>query len=71
MDTRGPVTKMLITTSSMDMAKASREPDITAGMISGRVMSQKARKEPAPRSLAASSRDGSIPTSLAFTSIKI
>ena len=55
----------------MDMAKASREPDITAGMISGRVMSQKARKEPAPRSLAASSRDGSIPTSLAFTSIKI
>ena len=55
----------------MDMAKASNEPDATAGMISGNVMSKKALMEVAPRSRAASSREGSIPTSLAFTSINI
>ena len=70
-DSLGPLIKILITTSSMDMAKASNEPDATAGMISGNVMSKKALMEVAPRSRAASSREGSIPTSLAFTSINI
>ena len=70
-DSLGPLIKILITTSSMDMANASKDPDTTAGMIKGSVISKNARMEDAPRSLAASSRDGSIPTSLAFTSISI
>ena len=51
-DKRGPFTKILITTSSMDMANASNEPEITAGIINGSVISRNARKGPAPRSLA-------------------
>ena len=60
-----------MTTSSMDIANARREPDITAGIMSGRIISQNARNGPAPRSLAASSSDGSIPARRAFTSIRI
>ena len=45
--------------------------DMAAGMISGKMMSQNARKGPAPRSLAASSSDGSMPASRALTSISI
>ena len=70
-DRRGPFTKILITTSSIDMANASSEPEITAGIIKGSVISRKALNGPAPRSLAASSSAGSMPASLAFTSIRI
>ena len=51
--------------------KRQKDPDNTAGMISGKMMSQNARKGPAPRSLAASSSDGSMPASRALTSISI
>ena len=67
----GPFTKILITTSSKDMANASKLPDKTAGAIRGMVMSKKVLIGPAPQSLAASSRDLSIPTKRAFTIIKI
>ena len=40
---RGPLIKILITTSSMDIANARSDPDITAGIISGRMMSQNIR----------------------------
>ena len=70
-ETLGLFTKMLMTTSSMDMAKARSDPDMTAGKIRGRVISRNAPKGLAPRSLAASSREGSMPASLAFASIRI
>ena len=44
-------------------------PEAMAGASRGRVISQKTRSSPAPRSRAASASEGSIPTSRAFTSI--
>jgi hypothetical protein len=52
-----PVTKILITTSSNDMAKDKSIPDIIAGDIRGNVISQNALAPEAPRSLAASTKD--------------
>ena len=39
-DSLGPLIKILITTSSIDMANASSEPEITAGIIRGNVISK-------------------------------
>ena len=41
---RGPLIKMLITTSSMDIANARSDPDITAGIISGRMIQEQMTK---------------------------
>ena len=62
---------MLITTSSKDMANASSTPDRIAGRICGSITSRNTCHFDAPRSKAASSREWSIPTSLALTIVKI
>ena len=48
-ETLGLFTKMLMTTSSMDMAKARSDPDMTAGKIRGRVISQECPKRTCPQ----------------------
>src|SRR3990167_7784043 len=53
----GPATKLEITTSSSDSVNASSQPDISAGMIMGSVMTKKTFRRLAPRSIAASSSD--------------
>ena len=69
--TLGPVTKMLITTSSKDIAKDNSTPDKIAGINCGNTISKKVRNSDAPRSLAASCKEGSMPTKRALTMIKI
>jgi hypothetical protein len=59
----GPVTKLAITRSSSDSVKASSQPAISAGAITGSVMSKKTRTGRAPRSIAASSSELSMPES--------
>src|SRR5579859_8266985 len=56
----GPVTKEEITRSSTDRVKASSQPAIKAGAISGRVITRNTFNGRAPRSIAASSSDMSI-----------
>ena len=51
----GPETKLAITRSSSDSVKASSQPEITAGIIIGSVMTKKTFSGAAPRSIAASS----------------
>src|SRR5882724_10794822 len=52
----GPVTKLAITRSSSESAKASIQPDATAGQINGSVTVSNVRNGGQPRSIAASSR---------------
>ena len=56
----GPETKLEITKSSRESVKASSQPEIIAGKIIGRVISQITLAGVAPRSIAASSRDSLI-----------
>ena len=50
----GPVTKLAMTRSSSEIAKASIQPEATAGQISGKVTVRKVRSGGQPRSIAAS-----------------
>ena len=52
----GPVTKLAITRSSSESAKASIQPEATAGQISGKVTVRNVRSGGQPRSIAASCR---------------
>ena len=65
----GPVVKKLTTTSSSDIVSASMAPDKTPGRIIGSVTLRKILQSFAPRSLAASSTEGSKPASLDRTVI--
>ena len=65
--TEGPVVNIDITTSSNDIANDNNNPDAIPGNIYGNVTSLKVSNSLAPRSLAASSSDKSIPISLALT----
>ena len=60
----GPDTKLAITRSSKDRVNESSHPEIMAGNIIGRVISQSTLIGFAPRSKAASSMDSSISVSL-------
>ncbi len=53
----GPATKLAITTSSKDKAKANNHPKIIEGAIIGRVTTKKTFNGDAPKSKAASSID--------------
>jgi len=55
----GPETKLAMTRSSKESVNASSQPDITAGMIIGRVMIKNTFSGVAPRSIAASSMERS------------
>jgi hypothetical protein len=63
----GPVVKKLMIISSIDKVNAKNAPDITPGMIIGKVTVKKVLNLFAPRSMAASSTDLSKPANLAFT----
>src|SRR5947209_11146358 len=63
----GPVTKLAITRSSSESAKASIQPEATAGKISGKVIEKNVRSGGQPRSIAASSRLRSKVTSRDWT----
>src|SRR3954447_7484941 len=52
----GPVTKLAITRSSRESAKASIQPEATAGQISGSVIASNVRQGGQPRSIASSGR---------------
>jgi hypothetical protein len=52
----GPVTKLAINRSSSESAKASIQPEATAGQTSGNVMVRNVRNGGEPRSIAASCR---------------
>lgn len=65
----GPETKLAITTSSSDKVKAKSQPASKAGVMIGIVMTKKAFSGRQPRSIAASSRERSNCSSLAFTII--
>ena len=51
----GPVVKLVITTSSREMVKASSQPERMAGLMIGKVMSRITCQGREPRSIAASS----------------
>ena len=53
----GPATKLEITTSSSDSVNAISQPDISAGMMIGKVITKNTLTRLAPRSIAASSSD--------------
>src|SRR6516164_2987188 len=63
----GPVTKLATTKSSSERVKASSHPEISAGLIPGRVIRTSTVQGRAPRSSAASSRARSKPANWART----
>ena len=65
----GPVTKKLMITSSMERENDNSAPDVTPGIIKGRIIFLKVTTWLAPKSIAASSRYLSNPANLARTEI--